>query len=106
MALQKIHKDYMLFLQRLFKQIIFILSLSNVAFAQKINKIFHKDSTIFYLTKDTVYLNKNIPIDYIDAIHIALQYYPELNKIEAGTTCLTLHEGCRNYSKFGKELID
>ena len=80
MVSPKIHKDYMLFLQRLFKQFFIILFLSNVAFAQKINKIFHKDSTGLYLKQDTVYLNKTIPIEYSDAIHIALQYYPELNK--------------------------
>lgn len=79
MALLKIHKGYMLFLQRLFKQLFIFLFLNNVVFAQKINKLFCKDSTAFYEKQDTVYLNKITPVEFNESIHIALQYYPELN---------------------------
>lgn len=80
MDLLKIHKDYTLFLRKLFKQLLVLLFLSNITFAQKINKLFCKDSTAFYTKQDTVYLNKTTPVEFNDAIHIALQYYPELNK--------------------------
>lgn len=78
MALLKIHKDYMLFLQRLFKlALIFVLSSNTVA--QNINSVFYRDSVKFYLKHDTACKNKMIPAEFSDAIHIALQFYPELN---------------------------
>jgi hypothetical protein len=80
MALLRIHKDYILFLRKPFKQILIFVFLVNITFAQKINKVFYKDSTDFYLEQDTVFLNKIIPSAFNDVIRIALIYYPELNK--------------------------
>ncbi len=54
--------------------------LCSIGFAQKINKIFYKDSVGIYCKQDALYSNKNIPFEFNDAIHMALQFYPELSK--------------------------
>ncbi|MDI9341653.1 MAG: hypothetical protein QM534_13870 [Sediminibacterium sp.] len=68
-------------MQRPFKCILIVLFFSQVVPAQKIYTLFHKDSARFYLTQDTIYLNKTIPVEYREVINIALQYYPELKRI-------------------------
>lgn len=73
-------KDYMRIVQKYFKQIYIFMFLCNFTFAQDPNKVFYTDSTRFYTKNDIIYLNKIIPIEFKDAIHIAFQYYPELNK--------------------------
>jgi hypothetical protein len=55
--------------------------LCSIGFAQKATKIFHKDSMSLYSKQDTLYITKNIPIEFKDAIHITLQFYSELSKI-------------------------
>ncbi|PBQ30571.1 hypothetical protein CNR22_01885 [Sphingobacteriaceae bacterium] len=78
MALLKIGRVHARFFPRQFKQLVILLFFTKVTFAQKINRFFYKDSTAFYLKYDTVYLNKIIPGEFNTAIHLALQYYPEL----------------------------
>lgn len=80
MVLPKIHMEYMSFLQRPFNRILMVLFLSHIVPAQKIYTLFHKDSIRSYLTQDTIYLNKTIPVEYRESINIALQYYPELKR--------------------------
>ncbi len=46
--------------------------------SQKPYKEFYKDSTEFYLSKNNYLANKIIPIEFKDAIHIALNFYPNL----------------------------
>jgi len=52
------------------------------SYAQKIVKKFNQDSISVYLPSMTVTQNKFIPPEYDNAIKIALQYYPELEKVK------------------------
>lgn len=80
MALLKTRKDCMLFLQKRFRLSLILMLLCSIGFAQKVTKIFYKDSLELYNKYDTLFTNKNIPVEFKDAIHIALQFYPELSK--------------------------
>jgi hypothetical protein len=78
MDLQKIRKAYTLFLQKHFKITVVFIFFSNHCFSQQVVPLFIKDSTAFYLANKTVTNNKIIPMQYADAVKIALLYYPEL----------------------------
>ena len=80
MASLKTRKDCMLFLQKHFRLSLILVFLCTIGFAQKVTKIFYKDSVGLYSKQDFFYANKNIPFEFRDAIHIALQFYPELSK--------------------------
>lgn len=83
MALPKIHKAYISYLQKLFNCLSIggFLSLFNInSFAQEIIKEFNQDSISDYLRKESPIKNKIIPLEYDHAIRIALKYYPELEK--------------------------
>jgi hypothetical protein len=80
MASLKTPKDCMLFLQKHFSLLLILMFLCNIGLAQKVTKIFYKDLAGLYSKQDTFYANKNIPIEFEDAIQIALQFYPELSK--------------------------
>lgn len=80
MALLKTRKDCMLFLQKHFRLLLILVFLCNIGLAQKVTKVFYKDSVRFYSKQDTFYTNKNIPDEFKDAIQIALQFYPDLSK--------------------------
>lgn len=80
MASLKTRKDCMSFLRRHFKLSLILMFLCNIGLAQKVTKIFYKDSVDLYIKQDTFYTNKKIPVEFKDAIQIALQFYPELSK--------------------------
>lgn len=80
MASLKTRKGCMLFLQKHFRLSLILMFLCNISFAQKVTKAFYKDSSGLYSKQDTFYTNKNIPVEFKDAIQIALQFYPELSK--------------------------
>ena len=81
MASLRTRKDCMLFLQKHFRVPLILMFFCNIGLAQKATKIFYKDSVGLYSKQDTSYTNKNISFEFKDAIHIALQFYPELSKI-------------------------
>ena len=70
----------MLFLPKHFRLSLILMFLCNIGIAQKVTKMFYKDSVGLYSKQDTFYTNKNIPFEFKDAIQIALQFYPELSK--------------------------
>lgn len=81
MASLKTRKDCMSFLQKHFRLSLILVFFCNIGLAQKVTKVFNKDSVGLSSKQDAFYTNKNIPVEFKDAIHIALQFYPELSKI-------------------------
>lgn len=79
MASLKTRKDCMSFLQKHFRLSLILMFLCNIGLAQKVTKMFYKDSLDLYKKEDTTHHNKIIPVEFKDAISIALQYYPELS---------------------------
>ncbi len=77
----KTRKVCMSFLQKHFRLSLILMFLCNIGLAQKVTKIFYKDSVGLYSKQDTFYTNKSIPVEFNDVIHIALQFYPGLSKI-------------------------
>jgi hypothetical protein len=78
MVLQKILRDYILYLQKLFNLFLLTIVLQSNCIGQKVTKSFSKDSIQAYLVQDTLFLNKIFQLKNKEAILIALQYYPEL----------------------------
>ena len=63
------------------KKIILFIFISNILNAQNVTKLFSTDSINIYKYSDTTFINKTIPLEFKDAIQIALQNYPELKQI-------------------------
>ena len=63
------------------KKIFLFIFISNIVNAQSVRKLFFIDSINIYTKSDTTFPNKKIPLEFKDAIRIALQNYPELNQI-------------------------
>lgn len=80
MALLKTRKDCMSFLQKHFRLSLILMFLCNIGLAQKVTKMFYKDSLDLYKKEDTTHHNKIIPVEFKDAIQIALRFYLELSK--------------------------
>jgi hypothetical protein len=77
----KTREDCMLFLEKHFKLSFILMFLCNIGLSQKVTRIFYADSASLYRQPGTVFTNKDIPVEYKEAIQIALQFYPELSKI-------------------------
>ncbi|CAN5522700.1 hypothetical protein BH10BAC1_BH10BAC1_15540 [soil metagenome] len=75
---QKIHKEYMWYLQKLFSTLLFALFMQSLCLSQSIVKRFNPDSISFYKTYPVCAKNKAIPTEFDSVINIALAYYPEL----------------------------
>ena len=63
------------------KKIILFIFISNILNAQNVTKLFSTDSINIYKFSDSTFINKTIPLEFKDAIQIALQNYQELKQI-------------------------
>lgn len=81
MVAPEIHKEFILFMRKRFKLVIILFMVTTQNYlGQNVVKHYTKDSISFYLNQNKNPENKSIPINYSEAIRIALLHYPELNK--------------------------
>jgi hypothetical protein len=79
MALQKTHKDCILYLLKHFS-VFFLFSFKGYSQISKAS--FQRDSIKTYLNTDSVFNHKLIPCQYSFPIKIALNYFPELRYVK------------------------
>jgi hypothetical protein len=80
MDLQKTHKGYMWYLPKPFSFLFIALYFQGLS--QSVVTTFYADSANRYLHSTINFKNKTIPVEYGNAINIALSYYPELADVK------------------------